>query len=127
MKLVAKDSGDLEAFEQMSDAEIAGLVRDGIKRFRSARDGSPGNVASSKEIELSDHTADDDVPTEGTPVKRADGTVAKDAALEELGIRQRAGYNMDGELHLARIKRGGSTAASVRAMDAAVPGYQRLK
>ena len=42
-------------------------------------------------------------------------------------IRERASYGMDGELHLARISRGGSSAATVQTVTDAVPGYGRLK
>jgi hypothetical protein len=121
---------ELQDWESLSDAEIGARVRDGVKRFRSARDAN-GNVASSKEIEFLDHTADDPAPTPGTPAARGmperpgASLAASDSALEELTIRQRAGANMDGELLVARARR--SDPVKVRTMTANIPGYDRLK
>lgn len=102
------------------------------KDIKGARDSLPGNVGVAKEIEGGNDPLGDSDPLESadpsTPGgNRAGGKTAQDAALEELAIRQRAGYNMDGELHLARVRRGNSSSASIAAMDSAIPGYGRLK
>jgi len=105
----------------------------GWAKLSQGRDGLPGNIGSSKEIEPTDHLADNAL-TEADPStpggNRARGKTAQDsaaAALEDLAIRNRAGYDVEGELHLARLRRGGTTSTSVAAMDRAVPGYRRLK
>lgn len=107
---------------------VEGFNRDSAQLRRLARDAAAGNVASSKEIEVPPEAQDMDAPTEGSPAKRANGSVAKDAAaaLEELAIRRSGSADVEGALHLARLKRSGSTAGSVRAMGA-ISGYNRLK
>jgi|SRR5882724_1484883 len=103
-------------------------------KLSQGRDGLPGNVGLAKPIEnnpLEDGDplaeADASSPVSPSAANRAHGHTEVDAALDEMRIRQRAGYNMDGELHLARVRRGNSTSASIAAMDKAIPGYARLK
>jgi hypothetical protein len=81
VKLTVMDDAELGEMESLSDAELGGLVRDGFKRLRAARDAS-GNVASSKEIELTDHTADDPPPTPGTPRPPARNGEAIQSAMD---------------------------------------------
>jgi hypothetical protein len=83
VKMSFADDAELSSWEGLNDAELLGRVRDGFKKFR-ARDGLPGNVASSKEIELTDHTADDPPPTPGTPrspQRNGKSIAAADAAI----------------------------------------------
>lgn len=97
------------------------------KDIRGARDSLPGNA--------NDPLADEDLSAQGDPsspvspaaANRAGGKTAQDAALEELAIRQRGGYNMEGEILAARARRGNTSSASIAAMDRAIPGYGRLK
>lgn len=101
-----------KSLDEFSDAELGALVRDRFEKLaeaheagfgdthpadawnrdskvlrdhRLSRDGMPGNVASSKEIELTDHprAQDDPPPTPGTPrPERPGGSLAaQDAAL----------------------------------------------
>lgn len=114
---------------------IEGFNRDSAALRTVAKDGLPGNVASSKEImdSCAEMSADDppDFPGKPPNPERPGATLANaadaslDLALEELAIRQRASAHMEGELHLARIRR--SNAAAVRAMDKLIPGLDRLK
>jgi hypothetical protein len=91
------------------------------------------NVGSSKPIEDLDHgtgAEDDPAPTPqtpGVPERNGGGTAVDAAMLEDNAIRHRSGADVEGNLHLARIKRGGSTSTTRRAMADLVPGYDRLK
>ncbi len=122
------------AYKSAVDAHEAGELEGGHpshtvvgwSKLAQGRDSLAGNAA--------DPLADADPLTEADPStpggNRAGGKTAQDsaaAALEDFAIRQRAGYNMDGELHLARLRRGGTTSASIAAAERAIPGYGRLK
>lgn len=113
---ISVDADELSELEGLSDAELVAMVRDGFKQFRATARDANGNVASSKEIEPTDHTADDPAPTLGAarPPQRGGATVAKDAAIEH-AIRQRAGADVEGEIALVRAER--IDPAKVRAMD----------
>lgn len=136
-------------YDALAAAHAAGLIdehpsesfnRGAADLRRAARDGLPGNVGEAKEIEPDDHAADDPPPTSGTPAARGmpdrpgaalaagaarDRRIAADHALEELRIRESGSPDVEGQLALARARR--SNPGKVRALDAAIPGYGRLK
>ena len=138
MKFVT-DASELAEWEQLDDAELVRRVRDGIKGFRTKD--AAGSGLGARELEENDQprTQDDPPPTPGTPrpperggptvdhdpVARAEQSIARDVALEDLRIRERAGYNMDGELLVARARR--SAHVDVTVVEQVVPGYGRLK
>jgi len=114
------------------------ILRDHATKARDSTSGPggslPGNTASSKEVMDDPNAALAGATTRGARGGPREGaTVAKDRALaadqnaEEFRIRQSGSANLEGELHLARLKRGGSTSASVATMDKLIPGYGRLK
>jgi hypothetical protein len=143
-----------DRYDQLAEHHAAGLIdehpaeafnRDSATLRRVARDAA-GNVASSKEIEELDHTADDPSELAGTPdPHRAASTAgssprpgaalaahdraaqkrADDAALEDARIRQSGSATMEADLWAARVRReksdGGRSAAKL------IEGYGRLK
>jgi hypothetical protein len=132
-----------ERYDALSEHHANGLVdehpsasfnRDSATLRRVARDSLPGNSGEAKEIEELDHTADDPPPTTGAArvperpgaAAAAHDRAARDAALEELAIRQSGAADVEARIHLSRLKRGNSTAASRSAMDQMIPGYDRL-
>ena len=144
-----------EMLDSMNDAELGAKMRDRYERLleahemglsdehpatqynadnailrahRVAKD-AQGSGLGARELEERDQpSAQDDPPrtsqTPQPPARSGAATAAHDS-LEELRIRQRGGANMDGELHLARIKR--ADPAAVRDMNAAIPGLDRLR
>jgi hypothetical protein len=91
-----------------------------LRAHRVAKDAA-GSGLGARELEENDG-AQDDPPQ---PPARPGAALAAHDSLEELRIRQRGGANVEGELHLARIRRADPAAA--RAMNAAIPGLDRLR
>jgi hypothetical protein len=132
-----------DRFERLGAAHAAGLRDESpvdswnadskVLRDHAAQDDLPGNVASSKQI-MDCQAEDDPPPTTGAArvperpgaVAAAHDRAARDAALEELAIRQSGAADVEARIHLSRLKRGNSTAASRSAMDQMIPGYDRL-
>lgn len=144
----------VEMLNSLSDAELGAKVRDRYARLIEAHDmglsdehpaegwnaqnkvlrdhkvakDAQGSGLGARELEPTDRAEDDTNPTGANPPRapeRPGAALAAHDSLEELRIRQRGGANMDGELHLARVKR--ADPAAVREMNAAIPGLDRLR
>lgn len=100
-----------------------------LRAHRVAKD-TQGSGLGARELEPTDRPVgqDDTNPSGANPPRapeRPGAALAAHDSLEELRIRQRGGANMEGELHLARIKRADPAAA--QAINVAIPGLDRLR
>jgi hypothetical protein len=106
MKLRLTDD-ELGTIERLSDAELAGKVRDGVRKYRATRDAA-GSGIGARELEEGDDPPNQDDPshTPGTPEPPRRMTQAE----------------YEAEFHAS--DRAPDTVA---AMSIAIPNYQRLK
>ncbi len=99
-----------------------------LRDHKVAKDAA-GSGLGARELEERDQPngAQDDpgeFPGKPSNPQRNGGSLAGDLALEESRIRQSGCADVEGALHLARIRR--SDPAAVRAMSKAIVGYDRI-
>lgn len=141
-------------FDSKSDEQLGSYMRDRYERLHDAYDmgiegaehpgtgwnaqnkvlrdhkiskDAAGSGLGSRELEENDKPNGDDpgeFPGKPSNPQRNGGSLAGDLALEESRIRQSGCADVEGALHLARIRR--SDPAAVRALSKLIPAYDRI-